>query len=255
MSRAPTVSIIIPTLDEATTIDAVLHHLRGLYPPPDEVLVVDGGSADDTVARVHAAGIRVIEAPRGRARQQNLAVEHVAGEIVCFLHADTTLPPDAVAVMRATLEDPRISLAGFVSIMRGPTRTRWGTTLHNYLKTWYAAALFKPLMFLRGARLLFGDQAMFCRRADFVAVGGFEEVAIMEEATLCMRLTARGRVRQLGRTCESSDRRVAKWGALRANLMFLYIGFLWGFDLLARGALGRSVVSDRRLADLYGEER
>lgn len=251
----PTVSIIIPTLNEASTIEAALHHLRGLTPAPYEVIVVDGGSTDATVALARATGARVLEAPRGRARQQNLAVEHTTGDIICFLHADTTLPPDAIALMRRTLADERIALAGFISVMRGPTRTRWGTTLHNYLKTWYAAALFKPLMFLRGARLLFGDQAMFCRRLDFLAVGGFEEVAIMEEATLCMRLTARGRVRQLGRICESSDRRVAKWGAIRANVMFLYIGFLWGFDLLARGLRGRGIVSDQRLAELYGDER
>lgn len=251
----PTVSIIIPTLDEATTIGAALHHLRGLHPAPHEVLVVDGGSTDETVAIARAAGARVIEAPRGRARQLNLGVEAITGECVCFLHADTTLPPDAVDIIRATLADRRISLGGFVSLMRGPTRTRWGTSLHNFLKTWYAALLFRPILFWRGARLLFGDQAMFCRREDFLAVGGFEEVAIMEEATLCIRLTARGRVRQIGRICESSDRRVARWGALKANLMYLYIGFLWGFDLLARRATGRPIVSDQRLADLYGDER
>lgn len=249
------VSIIIPTLDEASTIVGCLTHLRGLHPAPHEVIVVDGGSGDETVALAASLGVPVIAAPRGRARQMNLGADAATGEVLCFLHADTALPPDAIAVIRATLRDPRTTLGGFVSLMRGPRRTRWGTSLHNALKTYYAVALFKPIWFVRGMRLLFGDQAMFCRRADFEAVGGFDDVAIMEDLELSLKLGKRGRVRQIGRVCESSDRRVAKWGALRANLLFVYIGFLWGFGLLSRQVRGRSLVDDRRLAELYPDER
>ncbi|MCA9540550.1 MAG: glycosyltransferase [Myxococcales bacterium] len=249
------VSIVVPTLDEASTIETVLRHLEGLVPAADEVLVVDGGSADDTVARARAAGARVIEAPRGRARQLNLAVEHLTGDIVCFLHADTWLPHDAIAVMRATLADEGTALAGFISVMIGEAGTRWGISLHNFIKSYYAPALFKPGLFVRGVRLLFGDQAMFCRTADFRAVGGFDEVAIMEEATLCIKLGARGRVRQLDRIVQSSDRRIARWGTLRATGKHLSIGFLWGLDLVARERFGRSIISDAALYARYGEER
>lgn len=258
---APRVSVVVPVLDEAGTIEACLIHLRGLSPAVHEVVVVDGGSEDGTVALAEGCAgaggppITVVSGPRGRARQMNRGVESTEGEIVCFLHADTWLPHDGVAVIRRTLADRRTTLGGFVSLMRGPTRTRWGTSLHNALKTYYAVALFKPVWFLRGMRLLFGDQAMFCRRGDFDAVGGFDDVAIMEDLELSLKLGKRGRVRQVNRICESSDRRVARWGALKANALFVYIGFMWGLGLLSRQVRGRSVVDDRRLARLYPDER
>lgn len=258
----PRVSVVVPVLDEAATIEACLTHLRGLSPPVHEVIVVDGGSADETVAlaercaeRGEGPPVTVVNGPRGRARQMNRGVELTEGDVVCFLHADTWLPHDGVGVMRRTLADRRVTLGGFVSLMRGASRTRWGTSLHNALKTYYAVALFKPIWFVRGMRLLFGDQAMFCRREDFDAVGGFDDVAIMEDLELSLKLGKRGRVRQVNRICESSDRRVARWGALKANALFIYIGFMWGFGLLSRQVSGRSLVDDRRLARLYPDER
>ena len=73
---------------------------------------------------------------------------------------------------------------------------------------------------------------MFCRREDFNAIGGFDTAqTIMEEADLCQRMVraGRGRVRQVNRKVWSSDRRVASWGVLKANLTFLYVGLMWGF--------------------------
>ncbi|MEL7481575.1 MAG: glycosyltransferase, partial [Pseudomonadota bacterium] len=101
--------------------------------------------------------------------------------------------------------------------------------------------LFRPFSFIKGCRLLFGDQTLICRRSDFEAVGGFDpRQTIMEEADLCLRMVrgGRGRVRQVNRKVWSSDRRVASWGGLRANLTYFYLGALWGIgtepDRLAR---------------------
>src|SRR6202049_2651572 len=97
-------------------------------------------------------------------------------------------PGDAVAVMRRVLADPGTALAGFTPLLSGPDRVRWGTSFHNWIKTWYAALRFRPQLFLRGLRLLFGDHAMFFRRADFLAVGGCDPTLLaMEEAGLCIR--------------------------------------------------------------------
>ena len=233
MSR---VSIIIPTLNEATSLGRTLRCLSVLDPPAWEVLVVDGGSRDDTVAIAQTASIKVIHSNQaGRSTQMNRGAEVATGEILCFLHADTLVPDDLVTVIGRTLGNSAIACGGFISLMAGTETTRWGVSLHNYLKTYYAPLLFRPYLFwFKGLRLLFGDQVMFCRRGDFWACGGFDPaLPIMEEADLCLKLLSYGRIRQVNRVVQSSDRRVAKWGTLKATIIYLYIGFLWGMGASA----------------------
>ncbi len=224
------VAIVIPMLNEAAALPRLLRSLQALDPAPAEILAVDGGSADASVAIAEAAGLRVIrEGARGRASQLNRGVAAVSAPVVCILHADTLLPDDAVAVMRRVLADPRTALAGFIPLLSGPDRVRWGTSLHNWAKTWYAPLLFRPHLFLRGGRLLFGDHAMFFRRADFLAVGGCDPaLLVMEDADLCIRMSRLGRVRLVNRVVITSDRRIAAWGALRANWIYLSVGVRWG---------------------------
>jgi rSAM/selenodomain-associated transferase 2 len=239
------VSIIIPTLNEAKHLGRTLQQLEILDPAPADVIVVDGGSTDATLAKAHVHGCRVIYSPRpGRAVQMNRGAAAASGEILCFLHADTLVPSDLVQLVSATLADPTISGGGFLALMRGADRTRWGVSLHNALKTHYAALLFRPHRYLlNGFRVLFGDQAMFCRRSDFVRCGGFDErLAIMEDADLCTRLGRLGRLRQVNRVVETSDRRVACWGSWKATGIYLAIGLLWGLGVPAE-----------RLKRFYGE--
>lgn len=228
------VAIVIPTLNEAAVMSRLLRFLAILDPAPAEIIVVDGGSQDGTAAVVREAGfLRVVEHPvAGRPAQINRGVAEARSPLVCVLHADTILPDDAVAVIRRTMSAPRISLAGFTPLIAGPETVRWGTSFHNWIKTWYAPLIFRPHLFLRGGRLLFGDHAMFFRRADFLAVGGCDEkLTVMEDADLCLRLCARGRVRLVNRVVITSDRRIAKWGVLKANWIYLYVGIRWGLGL------------------------
>lgn len=227
-------SIIIPTLNEADALPATLANLAKLADRPAEIILVDGGSSDETCAIAAAAGLTVLRTDyANRAAQMNAGAAHARTDQLCFLHADTHLPPDYVSLVETVLTERKVALAGCISIMRG-TKLRWLTTAHNFLKTWYAPLLFRPILFFKGARLLFGDQAMFCRREDFEAVGGFDpSQIIMEEADLCQRMVRqrRGRVRQINRKIWSSDRRVANWGSLKANLTYLYVGAMWGFGV------------------------
>jgi GT2 family glycosyltransferase len=228
------VAIVIPMLNEAAVIPRLLRLLAVLAPAPAEIIAVDGGSLDETVALVRDSGfVRAVVHPvRGRAAAINRGVEEACSPLVCVLHADTILPDDAVAVIRRTLANPGTALAGFTSLIAGPETVRWGTTFHNWIKTWYAPLIFRPHLFLRGGRLLFGDQAMFFRRADFLAVGGCDEtLTVMEDADLCLRLFQRGRIRLVNRVVMTSDRRVAAWGGFKANLIYLYIGIRWGLGL------------------------
>jgi GT2 family glycosyltransferase len=127
------------------------------------------------------------------------------------LLADTILPDDALTVIRRTLANPQTAFAGFTPLIAGAETVRWGTTFHNWIKTWYAPVIFRPHLFLRGCRLLFGDHAMFFRRADFLAVGGCDEtLTVMEDADLCLRLCRRGRIRLVNRVVTTSDRRVQR---------------------------------------------
>ena len=231
------VSIVVPALDEERALPTLIVRLRTLDPPPGEIVLVDGGSEDDTVSLAQSAGWRVLPCERGRARQINHGVAEAEGEIVCVLHADTLPPSDMIAVIERTLADRGIALASFTPLIRGPKRTRWGTSLHNWAKTWYAPLLTRPHLFLRGVRLLFGDHAMFFRCTDFLAVGGCTPGdAVMEEADLCVKLAALGRVKMVPRFVETSDRRIAAWGVLKANWIYFKVGMLWAFGLRGRMA-------------------
>ena len=239
------VTILVPTYNEERALPDTLASLAGLFPPPDEILLVDGGSNDRTRAIAAAHGVTAITAPgKGRGIQINFGVEHASGDVVCVLHADSILPVDAVEVIRATMVDTKTALASFMPRISGAKGTRWGSTWHNWIKTWYVPLLTHPHLFLRGVRLLYGDHAMFFRRTQFLGVGGCDErVPVMEEADLCIKLARFGRTRMVRRWVWTSDRRIAAWGRWRANWIYFKVGMLW--------ALG----ARERLADHYPDVR
>jgi glycosyltransferase involved in cell wall biosynthesis len=204
-----------------------------MEPPAWEILVVDGGSHDETVAIAIAAAVRVvISQQKGRSVQMNWGAEVATGDVLCFLHADTLVLDDLVMIVERTLADSEIAAGGFISIMTGVTTTHWGFALLNVLKTYLMPMVLRPYQYSKGFRLLFGDQVIFCRRRDFMSCGGFNPaLPIMEEADLCLKLMKKGRICQINRTVQSSDRRVAKWGVLQALVIYLSLGILWGIGV------------------------
>ena len=187
-------SVIIPALNEATALPALLRRVSTLDPPPLDVVVSVGDSDDATADIARAAGAVVVRGDRGRARQMNAGAAAARGDVLLFLHADTYPPADACDVVAdAMTSDDRVVLGGFVSIIETRRRTFWGLSAHNVVKSFYCPAIFRPRSFAKGLRVLFGDQAMFCRAGDFAYVGGFDEaLPIMEDADLCVRMHVAG---------------------------------------------------------------
>ena len=194
--KKQTVSVIVPALNEAATIERVLKRVASLEPKAHEVIVCVGDSEDDTERIVHTKfpEFLVVRSKRGRSTQMNAGADVAGGDVFFFLHADTFVPSDVVDVVRATLKrDRRIVIGGFVSLIETSEKTYWGMSLHNVLKTYYAPLFLRPVSFFRGLRCLFGDQAMFVDAACFKSVGGFDEsLPIMEDADLCVRMHESG---------------------------------------------------------------
>ncbi|MEP2990478.1 MAG: glycosyltransferase [Parasphingorhabdus sp.] len=230
------VTILIPTLNEEKALPVTLENLKSLEPQPDQILLVDGGSEDGTCALGKQAGLEVLHSPiTGRGAQINYGVSNAKGPLVCVLHADSRLPTNAIMEIRQTMVNNNVALASFTPRIAGPGGTRWGTTFHNYIKTWYAPLLMRPWLFVRGVRLLFGDHAMFFRRAQYLEVGGCDEdIMIMEEADLCIKLARFGKTKMIPRWIWTSDRRIAAWGPIKANWVYFKVGIMWAFGARKR---------------------
>jgi len=206
------ISVIVPALDEAAQIAAALASARA--PGVREVVVVDGGSTDDTTAIAAACGARVLGAPRGRALQMNAGAAAAHGTVLLFLHADTRLPVGFDAAVIAALADPTV-VGGRFDLRLAPG-SAW---LH----------LTGTLINLRSrlSRIATGDQALFVRRAVFDAMGGFEPIPLMEDLAFTRALKRLGRIACLRLQVETSSRRWQQDGPLRTVLLMWWLRFLY----------------------------
>ncbi len=186
------ISIIIPVLNEARllhTAAASLNRLRGQF----EVVVADGGSTDETVTLAESFGLRVIVAPRGRGVQMNAGTAVTKGDVLLFLHADTSLPKHAFELIEAALQAPDVCGGNF--------NLRFAGATHGAkVLTWIY-----PL--LRGLGLVYGDSAIFVRRSVFEAVGGYRDLPLFEDCDLYQRLSRKGRFVRLPEYAITSSRR------------------------------------------------
>jgi len=209
------ISVIIPTLNEAANLVATLAPLRGV--PGVEVIIADGGSTDATLALAEAAGVRVVEAPPGRASQQNGGATLASGEILLFLHADTLLPEDFAEAMRTCLAQPDVAAGAF---RLGIAGEGWGLRMVERMANWRS----------RWFEMPYGDQALFMPRETFVTLGTFPEQEIMEDFELVRRLRKRGRIELLELSVQTSARRWQRLGVLRTTLLnqLVILGYFLG---------------------------
>jgi rSAM/selenodomain-associated transferase 2 len=203
-------SIIIPTLDEASGISDALERLQPLRTARHEVIIVDGGSSDRTLALAAPLADRVLTAARGRASQMNAGAEAARGGWLLFLHADTRLPENADRLFQ-----DRVSASV----------RQWGRFDIAIEGRHWLLPLVARLMNLRSrlTGIATGDQAIFVRREAFLAVGGFPPLALMEDVALSRALKAISRPLCLRERVVTSGRRWESRGVLRTILLMWWL--------------------------------
>ena len=197
------ISIIVPTLNES-------HNLQNLLPAAkevNEVIIVDGGSSDDTVNTARKLGFSVIEetGSRGRGMQLNSGAASASSPHLLFLHADTLLPPDFPDAVETCLANPDTILGSF------------------RLQVSNCSFLLKFILIFANIRakflqLPYGDQTLFIRKQRFYELGGFPEIPIMEDYIFVKRAQKRGRVVTLEQSVTTSARRWQRLGVIRTTL-------------------------------------
>ena len=211
-------SIIIPVLDEAAGIEAALTALAPYRERGCELIVADGGSRDGTLALASPLADRVLSAPRGRAAQMNAGAAVARGDVLLFLHADTTLPEDADALIRDGLAH-----SGRV----------WGRFNVRFDQDGIMPMI-AVMMNLRSrlTGIATGDQAIFVSRAAFDAIGGFPAQPLMEDIAFSSRIRHVSRAANVRTRVTTSARRWRKQGILRTVFLMwrLRLAYFLGAD-------------------------
>lgn len=220
-------SIIVPMLDEAASIAATLSALAVLRHAGAEVIVVDGGSTDGSIAAAAGLADRILTSARGRARQMNAGAAVAEGEVLLFLHADTRLPVHADELIRG-------ALAG------GGGWGRFDVRIEGR-SAWFPIIAGMMNLRSRWSGIATGDQAIFVRRELFMRLGGFAELPLMEDVELCIRLRRVCAPTCIAAAVTTSGRRWEKHGVLTTIVL------MWW--LRARFALGADPAA---LARAYG---
>jgi rSAM/selenodomain-associated transferase 2 len=209
--RRPSLAVVVPTLNEAARLAAALGSLRAQSGPPERMVVVDGGSSDDTtrVAADHGAEL-LVERGRGRGGQVAAGVARSAEDVVLVAHGDMLFPPGSLAAIRRTLA-ARPACPG-------------GCLGHRFDSARRVYRLIERADRMRAARgMAYGDQAQFFRREWLARAGGFPDQPIMEDVELSRRIRALGRPAYLDTPVTVSARRFEEhgwWRVLWENWTF-----------------------------------
>jgi rSAM/selenodomain-associated transferase 2 len=202
-------AIIVPVRNEAPGIAKSLAALQPLRMRGHFVLVVDGGSTDNTADIATPLCDALLNAPAGRAKQMNAGARHSNAAVLLFLHADTLLPADAVQQIAHAMETGALWGRFDVTIAG---RSRW-------------LPVVGAMMNLRSryTGIATGDQAIFVRKTTFDVIGGFSDIPLMEDIELCKRLRALGRPACLHARVQTSGRRWDERGALRTIVLMWHL--------------------------------
>ncbi|MDA1196009.1 MAG: TIGR04283 family arsenosugar biosynthesis glycosyltransferase [Planctomycetota bacterium] len=225
---ASSLAVIVPTLNEGPRLRATLEAIRGASAV--ELIVVDGGSRDDTCAVAEAYGARVVHSAPGRAQQMNAGADAAYSGTLLFCHADTHLPPGYEEHVQATLARPRTALGAFDLALRGPEPglRRIERAVRRRSRRWLGP---------------YGDQCLFLRRSVFNALRGLRALPILEDLDLVQRARRLGRIEIAAASASSSARYWRRHGFIRGTLRNQAVLLGWYLGIapatLARWRAGR----------------
>lgn len=202
----------MPVLNEAGELPRLLQGLAPIVEQGAEVIVVDGGSSDDSAAIAHRFGCTVVRSPRGRARQMNAGAERARGDAILFLHADTRLPGDAVTLVAGALQGGR-HVWGRFDVRIGGARA--SLRVVGWMMNWRS----------RLTGIATGDQGIFITRAAFAEVGGFPDQPLMEDVELSKRLRRISPPACIAERVTTSARRWEARGVWRTILLMWRLRF------------------------------
>jgi rSAM/selenodomain-associated transferase 2 len=229
-ARAPSCSVILPVLGEASLINGAIDHLRNLENDKEiEIIVVDGDPEGTTLTAITHENVTKLRSPSGRGKQMNAGAREAKGKILLFLHADTQLPLDALRLIAAAMQGKRYVAGAFDLGIRSER------LIFRLIES--AASLRS-----RATRIPFGDQAIFVRKDYFEKIGGYKDIPIMEDIEIMKRIKKRGdKIVIVPQRVHTSSRRWEKEGILRCTLRnwLLQVLYLLG-------------VSPQRFSQWYG---
>lgn len=219
MEKRLSFSIILPVLNEAERINDTVGHLRDHNDEEKvEIIIVDGDASGNTIKAVIDEKVLKLTALRGRACQMNIGATRAKGDILLFLHADTRLPSNALALIRSTLHRNRAVAGAFDLGFDTKRRIFTVTELYVALRT-------------RLTRVPFGDQAIFILRSYFEQIGGYRDIPLMEDVELMKRIRKRGdTISIIPQKVRTSPRRYERDGVLYSTFRnwTMQILYAWG---------------------------
>jgi uncharacterized protein len=244
------ISIIVPVLDEGARLQFFVEHLRQRAANA-EIIIVDAAESPCVAQSVRQFCDKVVTAPRGRAGQMNTGAGAASGDVLWFVHADCEVPYGCLDEIARTLEDRPVF---------GPSRSdSKATAAKQVVGGCFRIRFPRPELIYRvsdaGGNLAielfgrcYGDHGIFCRRQDFVAVGGYPDLPVFEDAEFYRLLRKRGRTRQLASYIQPSPRRYEEIGPYRLTAAFLFLSGLYilrvPISLIARLYQGLCVIRE-----------